>query len=562
MTTTSTSSAAIVTGYTRTYVSGSSGFDSSALIEAAVNAKLQPAVTLQAKVAANETKIAAYEEMQGYLADLMDALDVLRNASGTTSTQSVFDSRAAYLTASDGSTATSYLAVTVDNGVAAQSFTVEIDQLALSHKVGSGTQSSKTEALGLSGSFTLGTEGGESTTITVDTGMSLANIATAINATTETSGVQASVLKVSDSSYMLVLSSSETGQTIELADTDGVAQSLGIVDGTGAFANELQAAQNAIVKIDGVTIESSSNTIEDALTGVQFDLYVAKPGTSITVEVEPDYSDVKEAVEAFVTAYNAYREFALANQAVASDGTVSESAVLFGDSILRSTNATINSAFAQMIETGDGKTSLGALGITFDKNNYLVIDDDTFDKAIVDNFDAVAKLFEFQFTASSDDLLVLRDDSALASGTYVLDIATDAEGNITSVSVDGDDSLFTVSGTVLTGAEGSAFAGLKLVYAGTDSASVTFTISQGIADLLYDSLTGIANSTSGRLATAIAAIETENTTKTEKANLIIERAYAYEERLISYYANLEAKIAAANTALAVIKAILNADDDD
>jgi flagellar hook-associated protein 2 len=561
-TTSSTGSAAIVTGYTRTYVSGSSGFDTSALIEAAVNAKLEAAVTLQAKVEENETTIAACEEMQGYLSDLMDALDVLRNAAGTTATESVFDSRAAYLTASNGSTATSYVAVAVDSGVEAQSFTLEIEQLATTHKVGSGNQSSKSEALSKEGSFTLGTEGGDSATITVDSGMSLSDIATAINAETDTTGVRASVLKVSDDSYMLVLSTTETGQTITLADTDGVAESLGIVDGTGAFANPLQAAQNAIAKIDGVTIESTSNTIDDALTGIQLDLYAAASGTTITVEVEPNYSDIKEAIEAFVTAYNAYREFALANQAVGSDGTPSDSAVLFGDSILRSTNATINSALAQWVETDDGKTSLGALGITFDKNNYLVIDDDTLDEAIVDNFDAVAQLFEFQFTSDSDDLMVLRNDSVLASGTYTLDVTTDAEGNITSVSVDGDDSLFTISGTVLTGAENGAFAGLKLVYAGTGSTSITFTISQGIGDLLYDSLDMIADTTSGRLANAISTLEEENTDKLEKAARITERAYAYEERLISYYANLEAKIAKAQAAMAVLKALLGTDDDD
>jgi flagellar hook-associated protein 2 len=559
-TTSSTGSAAIVTGYTRTYVSGSSGFDTSALIEAAVNAKLEAATTLETQVEENETTIAAYEEMQGYLSDLMDALDTLRNASGSTSTESVFDSRAAYLTASDGTDATSFLGVTVDDGTAPQSFTIEIEQLALSHKVGSGTQLSKTEALDLSGSFTLGTEGGESATITVDSGMSLADIATAINATTETSGVQASVLKISDSSYMLVLSSSETGQTIELTDTDGVAQSLGIVDGTGAFATELQAAQNAIVTIDGVTVESSTNTIEDVLSGVDLDLYAATSGISITVEVEPDYASVKEAIEAFVTAYNTYREFALTNQTVGSDGTPSDSAVLFGDSILRGTNAAINSIIAELVETDAGQLSLGAIGITFDEDNCLIIDDDALDAAIVDNFDSVTRLFEFQFTSTSDELQVLRDDSALATGTYVLDIETDTEGNIISVSVDDDDTLFTINGAVLTGADGSAFAGLKLVYSG-ESATVSITISDGIADLLYDSLSTIADSSSGQIAEAIAALEDENTTKTAKAADITERAYAYEERLISYYANLEAKIAEAENTMAVIEALLGSDDD-
>ena len=47
----------------------------------------------------------------------MEALDALRNASGYDATASVFESRAAYLTASDGSDATDSLAVTVADGV-------------------------------------------------------------------------------------------------------------------------------------------------------------------------------------------------------------------------------------------------------------------------------------------------------------------------------------------------------------------------------------------------------------------------------------------------------------
>lgn len=560
--TTSATSTAIVTGYTRTYVSGSSGLDTSALIEAAVEAKLQRAYDLADQVTENETTIAAYQEMQGYLSNLMDALDGLRNASGSTSTASVFDSRAAYLTASDGSDATDALAVTVEDGTDAQTFTVEIQQLAATHKVGSTTQNSGNEALSLSGGFTLGTLDGDSTAIVVTEAMSLEDLADAINAETDTTGVRASVLKIADDKYMLVLATTETGQTLSLSDTDGVAQSLGIVDGTGDFSTELQASQDAIVRIDGVTITSSSNAIDDALSGIQLDLYVAAAGTTITVEVEPNYSDVKDAIEAFVDAYNTYREFALTNQAIGSDGTPADSAVLFGDSILRSTNSSVYAAIAELIDTDDGSLSLGALGITFDENNYLEIDDDTLDAAIVDNFDAVAQLFEFQFTSSSSDLRVLRDDSALASGTYTLGITTDGTGNITGVSLDGDDTLFTISGSTLTGSDDGMFAGLKLVFTGDESATVTFTISEGIADLLYDSMDRIADPTSGTLADAISALEDENEDKTAKANTITERAYDYEDRLIDYYAALETKIQAAQTMLDMVKATIASNDSD
>jgi len=558
---TTTSSTAIVSGYTRTYVSGSSGLDTSALIEAAVEAKLAPAYDLQEDIEENEVTIAAYAEMQGYLSDMMDALDVLRNASGSTATDSVFDERAAYLTASDGTDPTDYIAVTVEDGTDNQTFSVEIDQLATVQKVGSTVQTSSDTALGYAGTFTLGTVDGASDTIEVTSDMSLEDIADAINDMEDTTGVRASVLQVADDQYMLVLATTETGQEISYSPDSGddIGVALGLTDASGVFVDELQAAQNAIIQIDGVTVESSSNTIEDVLTGVTLDLYaIPDSGTSITVEVESNYSDVLDAIETFVDAYNTYREFALANQEVDSDGTIGDDATLFADSILRKANSEIYSALSTMID----ETSLATIGITYDDSNYLEIDSDTLEEALVNDIDTIAALFEFQFDSSSSNLRVLADDGALASGSYQLDVTTDGSGNITGVSLDGDSTLFEFDGSVITGVDGTAFEGLKMVYTGTTSESITITISDGVADLLYDALDNVANATSGMLVDAIAALEEENTAKSEKVTSITNKAYDYEEYLIDYYAALETKISLAETTLSLLEAILDSNSDD
>ena len=143
--------------------------------------------------------------------------------------------------------------------------------------------------------------------------MTLDEVAEAINAETDESGVKASVLKVSATSYMLILSSAETGETITASSVSGddVLVGLGLLDDEGAFADELQAAQQAIFSIDGVEVTRSSNDVDDVLDGVTLHLYQETPDdTSITVEVGTDLSTVKEAISALVDAYNAYREFA------------------------------------------------------------------------------------------------------------------------------------------------------------------------------------------------------------------------------------------------------------
>ncbi|MBP0574715.1 hypothetical protein J8J27_28810, partial [Mycobacterium tuberculosis] len=88
--------------------------------------------------------------------------------------------------------------------------------------VGSSVYESSSDDLDLSGSFTIGIEGGDSVTIAIDADMSLADIADAINDQSDDTGVQATVLQVSDGSYELILSTVDTGETITVEDTDGL----------------------------------------------------------------------------------------------------------------------------------------------------------------------------------------------------------------------------------------------------------------------------------------------------------------------------------------------------
>src|SRR3546814_8015714 len=73
--------------------------------------------------------------------------------------------------------------------------------------------------------------------------------------------------------------------------------------GTGAFTET--AAKNAAISINGIAIESQSNTIEDAIEGVTLTLLketeTAKPQT---LSVTRDDSVTSKAVNTFVTAYN------------------------------------------------------------------------------------------------------------------------------------------------------------------------------------------------------------------------------------------------------------------
>jgi len=553
----------LVTTSSTTYISGLSGFDSSSLIEAAVQKELAPAYALETEITEAEAQLASYSEMDTLISAMEESLNALRNEPGTLSDPSAFETRQAYLSSDDGSTASNYLGVSVAENTQPATYSVEIQQLATAHKVGSDTQAAQDSALGYDGVMSVGV-GDTSADVTISADMTLEDIRDAINDQSNDSGVAASILKVSDNEYMLVLTAEETGQGISLTTTSGndIAEGLGLVDGGAGMKNELQAVQNAIVFVDGVEIERSSNSIDDAIEGVTLDLYGAKIGTAFTLEVGYDYAGVKDELLAFVEAYNAYRDFALVHQEIDSAGNISADATLYGDDVLSGVNNDIYDMFGSTMDVDGVTYSLSSLGISLDSDNKLEVDEAEMDEFLLNNVEVVAQMFEFQMTSDNDSLLVLSNEGQYNNGDYVLDIQVDSEGDVTGVSVDGDDSLFEFDGNTITGASGSEFDGLVLVYAGGVDATINMSLSQGLADSLFNNLNGYTNAVDGTLTEARSNLEEEVFNNQNEIAEIEEAASNKEEDLISYYAALEAKIAEAEALSAYLEAVNNANNSD
>lgn len=537
--------------------------DWDAIIKAAYEAKLSRADTLETRVTENEAKISAYEEAQSLLADLTEAAQALRAPSGTLdSGDDVFQARTAYLTGNGGFTADDVVSVTAEDGAATGSWDLKIYQLAKAHKIASESFETKSDDLGLSGTITLGTDAGGSASIDIDENMSLADIAEAINGVSDTSGVTASVVKVSSTAYTLVLSSASTGETITATDGGGVLAGLGVLDDDGGFADELQAAQDAIFSIDGVTMTRDTNDVDDAIEGLTFHLYAvtsetgSDDDTSVTVEVGTNLSDVKDAIIAFVDAYNAYRDFALTQQETSSSGGASEDSVLFGDGTLRS----INSGLADALGISIDDETLAALGITFEDDNTLTYDEDTLDDALLAGAEAIQALFSYSFEPSSSDLMLLSRGTT-DIGDFTLDVEVDAEGNLTAASIGGDSNLFTVSGTRIIGAEGSIYEGYTFVFVGTESTSISVETSVGIAEALYNVAETASNDSTGSLQNQIDTISDKNDDYEDQIDDITSRAENYKETITNRYAEMQAAISEAQSMLDYLEALLTANSN-
>lgn len=560
--TTTTSTSTVNTSGTTSYLTGTaSGLDTASLIKAAMAQKTARADTLDAKVTADTTKITAYKTLQSLVSGLSTAISGLASStySAVGAKTDAFQAKTVTLTASDSTTASSYLAVSADSTAAATTSTITVDQLATAQKVASSTMASTT-ALGLSGSFTLGEGSGTQQAIAVTADMTLGDLASAINAASTSSGVSASMIQVSAGNYRLVLSANDTNQPISSTVTSGadVLNSLGLTDGGGNFVNVLQAAQPSQVTIDGNTITSDTNNITDAVSGLSMSLYKITPsGAPITMAVQPDYSGVKTAITSFITAYNSLRDFVSTNQAVGANGAAASDAVLFADSLLRGADQRLSSIlFSNSASPTSGIKNLADLGITLDSSNKLALSNETaLDNALLGQLSDVSKLFQTSYVPSNSALKLLQNNTTTAFH-FTLDVTADADGTLTGASVGGDSSLFTVSGNRIVGNKGTAYEGVSFALVANADTSITIDITPGLANQVATFASQYGDGTSGLIQQRIASLNSQDGAWTSSADKIRTDAAAYQAKLVTKYANMEQEVSAAQLLQAQLKAIL------
>lgn len=565
MTSGTSGTSGVSTQGTRTFFfGGASRIDTSALIEAAFQQRVRDADRIDIRVQNNNARSSGFRELQSLSNGVQSALATLRKSYGALASNSSFAKKAGTLTTSaNGIDPSRILGVALSTTAVNGTYDLEVVRRATSQKVGSSNYTSATTALGQAGVMQLGVSGGATANVTITAGMNLNDIASAINAQSATNGVSANVLQTSPGNFQLIVSAAATNKQITNAVVSGgnVFDGLGITAG-GVYVDEIQAAQSAQIRLDGVLINRDNNRFDDVITGVEFNLNGQAPGVNMTLTVGSDNSAIKDDILTFVERYNELRAFVRTNQAVNADGTVPEDAVLSKDPILSSLNSTIQGLITSRFG-GGGSTlsSLREIGITLDRDNNLIVNEVTLDTALTAKFDEVKNIFESRFTSDNTDFTLLGNTSTLTDANVSFDI-TYSGGVITGVSANGVGGLFDIDGTSIVGKAGTQYEGLRFAYLGNTNATINFTFNQGFADLAVNSMDRFTNASSGLIEERVAGIEDENEDFQVRADRIRERADEFRERLIDRYGRLEAQIQRSETVLSQIRAILNINNND
>ncbi|WP_395401572.1 flagellar filament capping protein FliD [Pseudoduganella sp. UC29_106] len=258
-------------------------------------------------------------------------------------------------------------------------------------------------------------------------------------------GVQASIINDGSATpYRLVLTSTKSGANASMKITmngdgsnppDSAISNLLSYDPAGTQAlQQTSAAQDTKVNVNGITVTSSSNAISEAIQGVT--LNVTKVG-STTLNVSKDTGTIKSNLTAFVKAYNDLNK--ALKDLTAYDPETKKAGILQGDA----TAQTIQSQLRRMLGSeitglSGGLRNLGQVGITFDKDGSLALDNSKLQKAIDGNFSDIAGLFAAIGTATDNQVGFVSSTAATKPGTYDLEITAMAtQGAMTSAAAVG-----------------------------------------------------------------------------------------------------------------------------
>lgn len=562
-----------------------SGLDSNALIDSILKARTDAVTAIQDNITTNGKKITAISQLSTLLDTLKTTADFLRGQTSPGSQDSdFFKHTTSSVTSSTSTEASNYISVTSQSGATINSYKITDVVTANAQTLRKdGFTSASTSVVGGALTFQAGTFTLRGSSITLVDGDTLTTIKAKVNAVSNTSGVKADIVKVSDNSYSLVLKSTATGDTNKITEYNNASDSdplTGTLQFGAASVNftEQQTANDASFKLDGVPITRSGNAVSDVISGVTFTLLgdTGVEDPTLTVNVGHDTSILKTGINNFITAYNNLKQFISQQNQVDANGNLVDTAVLGNDSILRNVSTAIDAQFNSLIPgiaTG-GYKSLADIGITTTSfpgdsttpktDGIFVLDEAKFDATLAANFDAFRKVFASSFVASSADIGLYRSSNKATLTNYTLDIDTSREaGNkVRVLDATTGEFLFNAdySKGLITGQAGTALDGEQLVYTGDGSDTINITSTKGIADRSYNVLSAFLTAETGLVATTTNAITEQD--KTLQDNIDKENADIATERqiLVDKFTQLEAIISSANSTLSFLDAQRNSDN--
>ena len=352
-----------------------SGIDVKALAQGLVDAeKIPRKERIDAKIAKTEAKITGFSAIKYALSELKTAFAKINDASEFASIK-------------PSNTQTSAFGVTASSSAQAGSYGIEVLQTAQAQRTASGSFADRSTPLNGGSAFTLNlTLGGVSQDPIAVTTATPAGMVNAINGADL--GVTAQLINTG-SGFNVVLTG-ETGatQSFTLGSDDGSGNAVADV----GFTNHLQTAADANFKVNGLTVTRSTNSISDVIDGVTLDLYTNTTGAA-RLDLNRETTGIKDNLKGLVTAYNDFEETL---KILGDSGSEVEEfgGALAGESLLQTVRTQVRDfIISNSSAPGTNIKAARDVGISFDRNGKLTLDETKLDKALQNHFGEVSTMF-------------------------------------------------------------------------------------------------------------------------------------------------------------------------
>jgi len=308
------------------------------------------------------------------------------------------------------------------------------------------------------------------------------------------------------------------------------------------FNPTLQTAQDALIRVDGIYMSQSSNTVTDVIEGLTLELLSADAETTVAVTVSNDTATVESLISDFVSSYN--NLMASLSAATSYDEDAELAQPLLGDSTVSSIRGTLQSLVSSMVPGLPDNAMLQCLaeiGITTGSGGMLSIDSAELQEALTDDFEGVVNLFVEDASSSESSVFFQSRTGSTQAGTYTVEITYDAEGNITAATINGH--AATIDGIFITGAEGTPEAGLQLGFdapgAGPGTVSATVRLGLGVFATVGSQIVDINDPYEGEIYFATDSLNTRIENLNNQIDLMEERLDQREEMYRRQFNNLE-----------------------
>lgn len=504
-----------------------SGVDTTSLVENLTNALKAPKeAAITARQTANTAKISGLADAANGIDTFTTALNTLLSGGSLYTQPTSTDSSIVSATALAGSR------------IDGLSSTIEVLQLAQAQTLVSGNLANAAAPVG-QGSLTL-TLGTVSKQIVVDgSNNSLSGLAKAINGASM--GITASVITDTQGSRLVLKGATGAAQTFTLtanADADADLQRFAYDGTAGSGMSVAQAAQDALIRLDGVDVARGTNSFSDLIPGVQITLAKASPGTLVSLGSQRPTDSIKQAVQDFVDAYNTLKaQLDAATAPRNADGT--GGGALRGDPGIRDMQTRLSQlTLAVLSSSGDGPHTLAEIGVRTQRDGTLAVDTTQLDTVLANNPQGVEALFNPSQSTSTPLLAITSAMGKVKPGTYtVSDIVA---GPPPSGMINGVAAI--ASGNKLVAASTSGVAGLILQPFG-DVASATITVDPGLGGALQ-AIRDALRSATGSITASQDAAAKETKAIAADSDKVEAQITAYHDRLVQQFAAMDAKVAA------------------